>query len=130
MVCYSNGYKACCTKVVLFVSTLLFLFGLLTCVFGGMSMGAIPGGDKLAGKIPDMSSFGLGIIIVGLVIILTGILGCCTGKTKKCLPALLFIIFSGLLGLICLILGFIMVGGSGLVMKATDLACQGAADAF
>lgn len=130
MPCYSNSYKACCTKVVLLVSTIMFLMGLLTCVFGGMSMGAIPGGDKLKGVIPDMSSFALGIIILGLVCILIGVLGCCTGKAKKWCFATLFIILAGLLGLICLIIGFVMVGGRGLIRGAVNKACEGAADAF
>jgi hypothetical protein len=46
MVCYSNKYKSCCTKVVMFVSVIMFLMGVITCVFGGMQMGAIPGADS------------------------------------------------------------------------------------
>lgn len=130
MPCYSNKYKACCRPVVMGVSVLMFLFGLLTCVFGGMSMGAIPGGDKLQGKVPDMSSFALGIIILGLVCILIGINGCCLAKYKNPCWAIPFIILSGLIGFICLILGFVMVDNSGIVSKATDKVCEGAADAF
>ena len=129
MACYSNKYKACCRPVVMGVSVIMFLMGLITAVFGGMSAGAIPGGDKLS-FIPDMSKLALGIIILGVVCILIGINGCCLAKYKNPCWAIPFIILTGLIGLICLILGFVMVGGSGMIRRATNLACQGAQDVF
>jgi hypothetical protein len=75
-----------------------------------------------------MSRFGMGIIILGIICVVTGILGCLTGKCKKCWFATLFIILSGIVGLICLILGFIMMGGAGLVSRAVDLVCSGVRD--
>jgi hypothetical protein len=114
----------------MFVSVIMFLMGVITCVFGGMQMGAIPGADSsfMQNKIPDMSRFGMGIIILGIICVVTGILGCLTGKCKKCWFATLFIILSGIVGLICLILGFIMMGGAGLVSRAVDLVCSGVRD--
>ena len=84
----------------------------------------------MKGKIPDMSKFGLGIIVLGLICIVTGILGCLTGKCKKCWFATLFIILAGIVGLVCLILGFIMMGGAGLVSKAVDMICTGVNDSI
>ena len=128
MVCYSNKYKSCCSKVVMFVSVIMFVIGIVCAAFGGMQMGAIPGGDKLQGKIPDLSRFGLGIVILGAICVVTGILGCLTGKCKKCWFATLFILLAGIIGLVCLILGFVMLGGAGLVSRATDAVCAGVQD--
>ena len=105
------------------------MLGLVTLIFGLMNSGALPGGNKL-NFIPDMSSFGLGIVVLGIISIVIAVLGCLLRKYKNCCFATLYIIITGVVGLICLILGFIMVGGSGLVLKATNLACKSARDAF
>jgi hypothetical protein len=124
MACYSNECKFCCGKVVMVVSTIIFLMGLLTAVFGVMQMGAIPAADKALAALPDMSSFALGIIILGLICILIGLLGCLSAKKRNPCFACLFIILSGLLGLILLIIGFIMVGGAGLLKPAIINICN------
>jgi len=87
-------------------------------------MGAIPSMEKYLSDIPDMSKFGLGIVILGIICIVIGIMGCLTSKCKFCLFSTLFIILTGIVGLACLILGFIMVGGHDLVSKAKTLVCD------
>ena len=129
MACYSGGTKALCAKVVMFVSCIMTLLGLVTCIFGAMSMGAIPG-DLSQLNIPDMSKLALGILVLGIICIVIGLLGCCLAKKKNCLFATPFIILTGLIGLICLILGFIMVGGSGMISGLLDKVCDGAVNQF
>lgn len=124
MVCYQEKTVATCTKVVLIVSALMFLVGLLTCVFGAMSMGAIPGPIADALEELAVGNLGLGIILIGIVCIVIGVLGCCFGKSKNKLAGTIFIVLSGLVGLICLILGFIMSGhGAKLIDKGIDKLC-------
>lgn len=129
MVCYSNSYKACCGKIIMIISVFMGLVGLITLIFGLLNTGTIPGGDKLK-FIPDMSNLGLGIVFLGIIAIVIAVLGCMLRKYKNCCFATLYIVLTGIVGLICLILGFVMVGGSGLVMQATNAACKGARDAF
>ena len=92
-------------------------------------MGAIPAANDALKDLPDMKSFGLGIVILGVICLVIGLLGCATAKCKKCIFALLFIILTGLLGLICLIIGFVMIGAGGdLVKAAVDKICTTAND--
>jgi hypothetical protein len=71
----------------------------------------------------NQSSLGLGLLGLGIVAILIGVIGCCLGKNKNVVFALPFIILTAIFGLITLIVGFIMLGGDGVVMEAKNLAC-------
>lgn len=128
MVCYSNKYKNFCGKVVTGVSAIMFLMGVLVMAFGGMTMGAIPGNDKFKGKIPDMSSFGLGIVVLGVICIVIGILGCWLRCKKNCILATLFIVLAGVIGFVCLIFGFVVIGNRKIVNQAVNFVCTGVAD--
>jgi hypothetical protein len=119
MVCYSNKTKANCAKVVGVISTIMFILGVLVAVFGAMQMGAIPtpkkDGKDFTKGLPDLKSYGLGIVALGVLSVLVGILGCCTAKSKKCLCAGTFIILAMIMGLVCLIFSFVALGGTDLV---------------
>lgn len=110
------------------VSAIMFLLGVLVMAFGGMTMGAIPGGDKFKGKIPDMSSFGLGIVVLGVICIVIGILGCCLRCRKNWILATLFITLAGIVGFICLIFGFVVIGDRKIVNQAVNFVCTGVPD--
>lgn len=128
MVCYSNSYKNTCGKVVTGVSAIMFLMGLLVIAFGAMQMGAIPGGDKFKGKIPDMSSFSPAIIALGVIGIFIGLLGCCLRCKKNCCLATSFIVLAGIVGTACLIFGFVVIGDRKYVNQAVNFVCSGVAD--
>jgi len=128
MVCYSNSYKNTCGKVVTGVSAIMFLMGLLVIAFGAMQMGAIPGGNKFQGKIPDMSSFSPAIIFLGVISIVIGVLGCCLRCHKNCCLATSFIGLAGVIGLVCLIFGFLVIGDRKYVNQAVNFVCTGVTD--
>ena len=129
MACFTNKCKACCTKVVMIVSVIMFLLGVLVAIFGSMQMGVVPDSIKTGEMakamkaLPDMKSFGLGILICGVFIVLTGLLGCMTAKTKKACFACIFIICTMVLGLVCLIFSAITLGDLG---KYKDKVCGAA----
>jgi hypothetical protein len=103
----------------------MFLMGLITCILGAMSMGVIPTGElEELKKIPYISQLALGVLVLGIVCITIGVLGCCLAKKKNCLFATPFIILTGIIGLICLILGFVMVSKKGSISELIDGACE------
>jgi uncharacterized membrane protein len=62
---------------------------------------------------PDMESqakLGLGVLILGLLAIVIGVLGCLTCKCKKIYFSIPFIISTALIGLIILVIGVMMSG--------------------
>ena len=109
--CYSNKTKNMCQKVVGGISLLLGVLGLVTLAFGAMSSGGTPDAFKsMAAKMPKgsiPSSGGGPILGLGVVIMVTSVLGCATAKFKNPCFAIPFGILTLIFGLILLIIGFL-----------------------
>ena len=126
MVCYSDGYKSLCAKVVVGISVLGGLLGLVCVIFGAMSMGVIETPEDKGFSTfvpPDMNGTGTGVLVLGLIVIGTAILGCATSKFKHPCIATLFIIMTLVMGLVLLIVGFIAAAGGEIYMAASVAGC-------
>ena len=123
MACYSDRTKACCAKVVMFVSLALLLLGLITAIFGLMQMGVVSNPTTYTAFTFDQSAIGLGVLALGVVAIATAILGLMTAKCKKWCFTLLFIILCAIGGLILLIVAFVLLGDDDLISAGKDAAC-------
>lgn len=128
MACYSNACKNCCTKVVMGISVLIFILGLVCIGFGAMQMGVVSEATDYVDFTVDQSSLGLGVLVLGVLSVVIGLLGCCTGKYKKPYFACPFILLTMIVGLVTLIIGFIMMGGAAVIQTAVDSACVNAND--
>lgn len=116
MACYSDNCKSRSQKCVTFVGVILIIMGILTAVFGFVLSGdedvkallesewmknlKIDGADATSG-------FSTAIIACGVFVILTGVLGILTGKCMKPCFTLPFMILSGIIGLILVVVGAI-----------------------
>ena len=114
MACYSNKTKSCCAKYVGIISAVLLILGLLVAIFGFLQMGVVaPKVAFIKGLDIDQSGLGLGVLFLGILIIFTACCGCATCKWKKVCFTIPFGIFSGIFGLILLIIGFLSVASVG-----------------
>lgn len=116
MACYENKTKEKCARIVLCISIILFIMGLFTCIMGIV----LSGDEKIAAlteseylknmnvEIPA-SSFAIMIILGGLFVILTSILGCLTGKMKKFFFTIPFMIMTMVMGFFTLIVGLVFL---------------------
>ena len=59
---------------------------------------------------------GVLVLVLGVIAFVVGVLGCLTSKCKNCCFATLFIILSGVVGLITLIIAVSMLGLGGKAM--------------
>jgi hypothetical protein len=123
MACYSNACKAMCTKVVVALSVVIFILGALTAAYGAMQMGMIQKPTDFIEFEIDGSGFGMQILILGIIVIVTALLGCATAKFKKPWFATLFIILTFCLGLAMLIMGALAAFGGAIYDIIADTAC-------
>jgi hypothetical protein len=114
MVCYSDKIKAMTAKVVGVFSAILLLIGLITAILGGMQMGAVQKPNDWSGfKGVDQSGFGVGVLILGAFVVLTGIFGLLTCKYKKPYFTCPFVGCTLVIGLVVLVIGVIIIGVAG-----------------
>lgn len=124
MGCYSDRTKACCAKVVMFVSLAILLLGLITAVFGLMQMGVVQNPTNYTTFTFDESAFGMGILALGVLAIVIAVLGLMTAKCKKWCFTLLFIVLAAVVGLILLIVAFILMADDSLIEAGKEAACS------
>ena len=115
MVCYSSRLIAICQKVVMGISVLIFILALLCCGFRAMQMGVVSTQTDYVDYTVDQSDLGLGVLVLGVLSIIIGILGCLTGKYKKVIFACPFGTLTAIGGLVTLIVGCIMIFGTDLI---------------
>jgi len=116
MACIGDKTKHMCAKCVLIISVILFVMGLLTVIFGAIISGnenlnALTESEYLKNmdvEIPA-SGFSMAIIVGGLFVVLTAVLGCATAKIKNCLITIPFMVLAGILGLMMLIIGLLFL---------------------
>ena len=127
MALYSNACKSMCAKMVVAISVVIGLLGLITLVMGlGMSGNAPSLGGKLSLDFGSNASLGQGMMILGALVLVTGILGCLTAKFKKPWFAILFIILTFILGLVLIIVGGLSAFGSQVYSAVGNAACDAA----
>ena len=125
MALYSNAYKSMCAKLIIGISCLVCLFGLITAIFGALQMGAIQAPSEFSSYAPQEGGTGKAVLALGVIIIITSMLGCATAKFKKPCFAILFIILCGVLGLVMVIVGALAAfPGNAVFTMAADQACS------
>ena len=131
MACYSNETKHKCAKIVIYISVVVLLLGLLTAIFGFMQSSA---GKEYAteyGVSFDISGgFAVGTIIGGILCIITGVLGLLTGKFKKAIFTIPFLVMSFLIFILLVVAGGIMAGGEEAITEIVDKACAAKPQGF
>ena len=124
MACYSNGCKSMCAKLVVLFSVIFGILGIVTAAFGAMQSGAVPAPTSYISFDASNAGVGRGVLILGIVVIITSLLGCATAKFKKPWFAILFIILTLGLGLALLIVGVLSAFGGAVYDVAAATACK------
>ena len=113
------------------LSILIFLLGATCAAFGVLQYGIIDEtvqADFTTFSV-DKSSFGLVTMCAGGLAVIIGCLGCCTGRCKKPVFAVPFILLTFIVGIVILVMGILMMGIGGIATdKVRDLACEQATD--
>jgi len=122
MACYSNETKHKCSKVVLVVGGLALLMGLIVTVFGAAQMGVAEEYTSDYASFDLEGGFAIGTVIGGIFCIVTGVLGCLTGKFKKPFFTFPFVVLSCLIAIFLLVAGAVMAGGEEAIK---DLVAEG-----
>jgi cell shape-determining protein MreD len=78
----------------------------------------------MASKFDISGGFAYGTIIAGILALLTGILGFMTGKFKKAIFTLPFIILCLILFILLIIAGAIMAGDKSFLEEGLNTACD------
>jgi hypothetical protein len=123
MACYSNETKHKCSKVVLIIGIAAFVVGILVAVFGAMQMGAGKEYTAEYANIDVEGGFSMGTIIGGILCIITGVLGCLTGKFKKPFFTIPFMALAIIIAIFLLVAAAIMGGGEDTVKDVIAQAC-------
>ena len=124
MACYSNGCKSMCAKLVVVLSVIFGILGIVTAAFGAMQMGVVPAPTDYISFDASNAAVGKGVLILGVVCIITSLLGCATAKFKKPWFAILFILLTLGLGLALLIVGVLSAFGGAVYDAAASTACR------
>jgi hypothetical protein len=124
MACYSNGCKSMCAKVVVLLSVIFGILGIVTAAFGAMQSGVVPSPTSYISFDVSNARVGKGVLILGVVVIITSLLGCATAKFKKPWFAILFIILTLGIGLALLIIGVLSAFGGAVYDAAAATACR------
>jgi ABC-type transport system involved in multi-copper enzyme maturation permease subunit len=115
--CYNDKIKNYCKWVVSVVSVILFILGGLTLLLGALAMGMVENKTKFMPEFKiDESGLGLGILLLGGIVLITSILGCCLAKNTNMCFAIPFMILTLLFGIVMVIIGLIAINVSGPVV--------------
>ena len=125
MACFSDEIKHKCSKFVMVVSILLILLGIVTLAYGYFTLSgdkwATPSGDYDL----DFSQAVAGLILIaGLLTVLTGCLGMCTGKFKKVFFTLPFMILTFIIMILCFAAGAMALAEPEDITDVKNVVCD------
>lgn len=129
--CFSDACKARSGAIVLCISVLIGILGIITIALGGLLSGfGSEQIDKLGelaanaqAMLPNLKVVGIVILIGGAVVLLTGICGCLAAKKKTFVFTLPFMICTGLMAIMLLVVAFFALGNTA-ADKITDEVCK------
>lgn len=121
---YSNEMKQKCSKVVLIIGVVAGICGVLTLAFGAMQMGAGKEYTSDYGSFDVQGGFAIGTIAAGILCIVTGVLGCLTGKFKKPFFTIPFIVLAILIAIFLFVAAAVMGGGEDQLKELVDEGCN------
>lgn len=123
MIVFSNKIKTCSARFVAIISFVISVLALVLMITGGIVSGYIDLSQYGTPLMEKQTKLGIGVIIMGFFILVIGIFGCLTCKFKKPYFAVPFIVATGVLGLIILVVGALMTGHDELIEKARGSLC-------
>jgi ABC-type transport system involved in multi-copper enzyme maturation permease subunit len=124
MACFKDKTKEMCGKIVMLMSVLLLIIGLATGVLGYTSFSGKAKGTSDKYNVDFSKGIGFLLLFAGLFTMVTGCLGFCAGKWKKCIFTFPFMIFSFIIMILCLIGGAVSFASTEQVKTARDDLCK------
>ena len=124
MACFKNKTKHTCSKVVIVISVLSLLMGLITALYGFAMAGA---GGEYTSQYGDFDVKGgqaFVTIIGGIFCIVVGVLGLLTGKFKKPIFTIPFIVLAFLIAILLFAGAAVMGGGEEDLKKIVSDGCN------
>ena len=127
MSCYSSGYRKCCNSYIAFISVVMFLLSVGVIALGALQTGqVVPADAKTVGLDINISQSGyaLPVMVVGLLTLLTAMLGCCVCSSDRCKChkacfAVPFGIVTFVMGVALIVLGLLAVSAGSLLTPET-----------
>jgi ABC-type transport system involved in multi-copper enzyme maturation permease subunit len=113
-----------CGKIVMIVSVLLLILGLLTGILGYTSFSGKGKGTSEKYNVDFSKGIGFLLLFSGVFTMVTGCLGFCAGKWKKCIFTFPFMIFAFIIMILALIGGAVSFANDEQIKTARDDICK------